>query len=577
MSATPEPREPLMRAGRWWPWVIVAASALLGLALIADEAFHLSSTYDEATYFAVGARWWRTGEQESITRMGSPLTFWKLQQTPVWWGIDHFGPPEWRENSTEQEAAILPWLRLGGVWLWLASLGVVAIWARSWYGARAMALAAVLFTLSPNLLAHGALATMEIPLVATSSAMFALFARFLGTGRRRDFWLAAIFGGLAFSCKFTTVLMPPILAVIWAIDLTLRRDRGVSAARTLIRICGTVGLGMIRFGLILLLADFVVTGCALLPLSPRSGSHPTLDRFGPRVARVAGAILEGSYPQDWVGFATQMIYQREGGPSYLLGERRMTGWWYYYPVALAVKVPLAVGLLVLVRAWVRPVRDSTGSRDRRDWIVPVAVGLFLLAAVAMSKRNYGVRYLLPLAPLAIVWVSALANARGKVRWLIGLGVVGMALPVGSVHPYELSYFNVAAGGPIGGRRILSDSNLDWGQGAKGVATLQGERPEYADLTWYYFGDKDPGDFGVVGRCFRINAQGSPSDLPPNIAAQTRYLAVSASLQWGPWGPAGYFREFDELRPVCYSPDWTVAIYRTADLAELRARTGRDRD
>ena len=36
-----------------------------------------------------------------------------------------------------------------------------------------------------------------------------------------------------------------------------------------------------------------------------------------------------------------------------------------------------------------------------------------------------------------------------------------------IHPHELSYFNAAAGGPIGGRRVLSDSNLDWGQGWPG--------------------------------------------------------------------------------------------------------------
>ena len=28
-------------------------------------------------------------------------------------------------------------------------------------------------------------------------------------------------------------------------------------------------------------------------------------------------------------------------PSYLLGDVRMTGWWYYFPLAMAVKTPLA--------------------------------------------------------------------------------------------------------------------------------------------------------------------------------------------------------------------------------------------
>ena len=56
-----------------------------------------------------------------------------------------------------------------------------------------------------------------------------------------------------------------------------------------------------------------------------------------------------------------MHHQAIGGASYLFGERRMNGWWYYYLVALAVKVPLGFWLLVAARLAL-----VTGSRsDRR--------------------------------------------------------------------------------------------------------------------------------------------------------------------------------------------------------------------
>ena len=54
------------------------------------------------------------------------------------------------------------------------------------------------------------------------------------------------------------------------------------------------------------------------------------------------------------------------------------------------------------------------------------------------------------------------------------------------------------------------------------------------------------------------------------AATTRYLAVSASLQWGPWGPPGYFRELDGLAPVRMTDDATIAIYRMEDLRPIAA-------
>ena len=112
----------------------------------------------------------------------------------------------------------MPIVRLWSLLIWLIALGLTAWWSRLLYGPRAMAFAAWLFALSPNLLAHGALATMEFPLLACTTGMFLLFWMFLQTGDRRPFWGAAVLGGLAWSCKFTTVLVPPILALVWWID-----------------------------------------------------------------------------------------------------------------------------------------------------------------------------------------------------------------------------------------------------------------------------------------------------------------------------------------------------------------------
>ena len=72
---------------------------------------------------------------------------------------------------------------------------------------------------------------METPLVATSAGVFFLFWRFLVEGRRRDFASAAALAGLAFSCKFTAVLWPPLLALVWWIDLVRGRTLGPFARR----------------------------------------------------------------------------------------------------------------------------------------------------------------------------------------------------------------------------------------------------------------------------------------------------------------------------------------------------------
>jgi hypothetical protein len=321
---------------------------------------------------------------------------------------------------------------------------------------------------------------------------------------------------------------------------------------------------MAKFVAVMIMVNLVVTGFATLPASPRTGPHPSLDaRLGPKLAPIAGRVLEASIPNDWVAFATQSRFQREGGPSYLLGERRLTGWTHYYPVAMAVKVPLAFWLLAIARGLMRkPSRPGD-----REWILPAFLVVFLLLAMLGSKRNYGYRYLLPMAAPAIVWTSGLADGGRRSRVCAILGLLGMGYAVGSIHPHELSYFNELAGGSIGGRRVLADSNLDWGQGAKSLARLQRTRPEFRDLTLFYFGDTDPAHYGVEGRRIVFDANHVPAGLPSKLTVETKFLAVSASLQWGPWGPAGYFRGLNGVEPVAFTDDWTIAIYRASDIRE----------
>ena len=553
-GSTPPPRDRR-------PGYCTAAAVAVGLFLVWQAATASSATYDETTYLNAGSRWWYGGDRVGITRMGSPLLFWKLQLGPVFWVLERVGRSDLIALQPTRQAELLPIARLGASWIWLAGLALVAGWARRLNGPWAMALAAWLYVLSPNLIAHGALVTMEAPLIVATAATFLAFHGFLLTGRRRWFWASAACAGLAFSCKFTAVVYPPILGVIWWLD-GASRGEGLGAG---LRRAGRVAVGMAAYVAALLVSDFALTDFALLPLSPTSGEHPSASGwFGP-LGPLAARLYETPIPQDWVGFAAQVRHQASGGPGYLLGERRVGGWRYYYLVAAAVKVPLAFWLLAACRLRLDGARACLARLP--DRMLLQAAILFMAVASLGSSRNYGVRYLLPMAPLAIVWLSRLARrdatgpSRGR-RALIAVGLLGQAVAVASVHPDELTYFNAIAGGREGGRRILGDSNLDWGQGLRSLAELQAEHAAYRDLTLYYFGDVDPTYYGVAGTIHVVNAdEGQPP--PPRVEdAKTRFVAVSASLQYGPWGPEAFFQALNDARPVAATRDTTIAIYRT---------------
>jgi hypothetical protein len=562
---------------------------------MAQAATVSSATYDESAYLRIAFDWWRRGVSSEMTRMGSPVTFFKLQAAPAFFALDRIGLGGLIDRPVVDQATLLPIVRVASLWIWIVGFGVTIFWSRRLYGPRAMALAACLFALSPNLLAHGSLMTMEMPIIAATAGLFFLFWRFLATGRPGDLLASATVAGLAFSCKFTAVVYVPILGLIWAVDRWLQIGRFGAILRTVVP-------GIIAYAAMMLLVDWALTGFAVLPPSGRTGYHPSAPGFA--------RFLETPMPLDWVGFVTQLRHQRNGGPSYLLGERRLTGWWYYYPVALAVKVPLGCWLLIAVRSVLflfervsspNPSLSSEEGEESKaganvDWFLPLAIGAFLAIAMLGSRRNYGVRYLLPMAPLAIVWVSALAERRGIWRGLVGLGLIGQAAALATIHPHELSYFNLLAGGKIGGRKVLADSNLDWGQGLRSLAVIE---KTYHPLTLFYFGDTEPICYEVESRSFLFTASDvdgpkytlhrmeslygvtidawmklndgnqdydwqaldrMASGVPKSPWVGTRYVAVSASLQYGPWGPPGFFRRLDALTPVAYTDDGTIAIY-----------------
>jgi hypothetical protein len=70
----------------------------------------------------------------------------------------------------------------------------------------------------------------------------------------------------------------------------------------------------------------------------------------------------------------------------------MRGWWYFFPVALAVKTPLGLLILTLIGF-------AAFFRAKRPLWLPPALLLAILLICMPSTLNIGVRYVLPLYPM----------------------------------------------------------------------------------------------------------------------------------------------------------------------------------
>jgi hypothetical protein len=172
------------------------------------------------------------------------------------------------------------------------------------------------------------------------------------------------------------------------------------------------------------------------------------------------------------GIVAVKAHNDEGHLSYLLGEVRKTGWWYFYLVALAVKTPLP--LLAAGSAGVGWLARE-GWRSGDNWrITPAVLILAILAfASGFSHINIGIRHVLilyPLLALGAAWVvtrawKALRAMRDRRR--AAAGTVALAAVLGwqfgtlwFAWPDYLAWFNETVSHP---ERVLVDSDLDWGQ------------------------------------------------------------------------------------------------------------------
>jgi hypothetical protein len=252
---------------------------------------------------------------------------------------------------------------------------------------------------------------------------------------------------------------------------------------------------------------------AMTELSMQHGRIPTDEEIAawrPSLMTEVILTLDASraFPQAWLNgllYTYQSALMRQ---TYLLGEYSMTGWWYYFPIAMITKAPLALIAACLVAIVVFALairtlgwRPTLGTWTAACLIIPPVI---FLASAMRSNLNLGLRHILPVYPFIYLGIGlaisyAWRHWRGATKWTAGVLALALAVETLWAFPDYLAFFNTAAGGKRGGLKILGDSNLDWGQDLKLLAQWQQERQRThpnENLYLVYFGLADPWAYGI---------------------------------------------------------------------------------
>ncbi len=378
---------------------------------------------------------------------------------------------------------LMLWARLPVIALTLLFGLVVFAFAHELRGAAGGLTALALYAFSPDVIAHGSLATLDVP-----AAGFVLTSAWLAW-RARDrprlhLPLCGAALGAAVATKMSALPAIPVVMLLAAVSVWAARRGAERRRKVLLGLAGAAAVALVAVAVVWVTYLAVDPGLRFTPAEPVPAVHGLRGRVTdllplPEAYRAGMRVQFGLEDYPWQG--------------YLFGRLYTGSLWYYLPAALLVKTPL--GLLVLGAAGVAAVLTVRRLRPAAPYLLLPPV--VLLAAAMTGSRDFGTRYAL-FVPVFLAVAGACVPA---LRWrrsgvLTGLLVLWVAVSSLRTFPYYLPYANEAFGGPADTHRLLHDSNVDWGQDLGRLADRLRQRYPGERVWLVYKGSGVPSYYGI---------------------------------------------------------------------------------
>jgi hypothetical protein len=182
--------------------------------------------------------------------------------------------------------------------------------------------------------------------------------------------------------------------------------------------------------------------------------------------------------------------------------------------------------------------------------------------VMSSNIAIGHRYLIVIYPLIVIAAADYLFRSIQYRHAVVTAVAllsGQVISNATIAPHFLAYFNGPSGGPEYGRKLLVDSNLDWGQALPSLRELLRRRDDTSAAV-SYFGTAD------------LSAYEVSADRVEDLTLDPdRYglFAVSATNLEGVYADGDNpFRVFRDLTPAAHA-GYSILVFEL-DTPEKRA-------
>lgn len=376
----------------------------------------------------------------------------------------------------------------------LVVLGFAGDLAGPWGGLVALAL----YAFDPDVIAHGSLATLDVPAAGLLLTTFWMLWR----ARRRPrlyLPLAGVALGAALATRMSALpAIPVVLLLVILSPLVLRGQAEMPAEghgervgwgwRELgARVLAAAGVGLVAVAVVW--AVYLAVDPRLRWTTPAGVTNPG----GLRGLAVDLLPFPKAYRD---GMLIQFRFERESFNGFLLGHSYHGARWYYLPVALLIKTPLGMMALWLAGAITMLVKPAL--RAAALYLLLPATVLLLVAMT--GARDFGTRYVIFMPLFLAVAAGTVVLIRWRWAWIPTAALV-LFVAVSSLRtfPYYLPYSNEAFGGPSKTHLNLHDANVDWGQDLARLATRLKQHYPGQQVWLVYKGSGVPAYYGITSQ------------------------------------------------------------------------------
>ncbi|MBC6462865.1 ArnT family glycosyltransferase [Actinomadura sp. HBU206391] len=488
--------EALRRHRRWlFALVVVALLAEMAIAMV-TTAVQQTPTTDEPVYMGAAAVYLRqhslryNPEHPPLGKLviGSGLAWADPRLDSSYAGSQESVGRHLLYESGNDAGRLMLWARLPMIAVTLLFGLVVFAFARDLVGSAGGSVALALYAFSPDIIAHGSLATLDV--LAAGLLLTAVWL--LWRARQRPLLylpLAGVAVGAAMATRMSALQAVPVLLVLVIASIWFAGRRpglGTRGSATLLGagVAAAAGVALVAVG---------VVWAAYLAVDPRL-RWATPENL-PVVDGLRGFVVDRlPFPQPYRdGMRIQFGFEDRTWGGFLFGRQYLGSLWYYLPAALLVKTPL--GMLALWLSGAVAMVTAPRLRPAAPYVlIPAAV---LLAAGMTGSRDLGVRY----AVFVPMFLAVAAGCVVAFRWRwapVATAALVLLVVVSSLrtYPYYLPYSNEAFGGPSKTYLRLHDSNVDWGQDLGRLADRLRERYPGERIWLVYKGSGMPSYYGI---------------------------------------------------------------------------------